>query len=88
MKKENSKQKQTGPMVWCGPTIHGAAKQYDTFTDGIPKTLEDAITDHPPLAGLLVPLDAFPGAREALEGNTGRLAALDRMARDYFTKGG
>lgn len=79
---------QTGPVVWCGPTIPGVAKQYDTFTGGTPRAMEAAIKDHPALAGLLVPLDAFPEARRALEAGEGRMTALARMARAHFTKGG
>ena len=37
------RKKKAGPVVYCGPTVRGVAKQYTVFSGGIPEALEDFI---------------------------------------------
>ena len=41
------RKKKAGPVVYCGPTVRGVAKQYTVFSGGIPEALEDFSERHP-----------------------------------------
>ena len=53
--------------VYCGPTVHGVAKQYTVFHGGIPEALEDFSERHPEVKALLVPVEQFAETRRKME---------------------
>lgn len=64
--KATPKKKTTGPMVYCGPTVRGVAKQFTVYSAGIPAALESYMKEHPAARGLTVPLEKFAQTRENL----------------------
>ena len=82
MSKEPKKTAQAaGPVVYCGPTIPGAAVQFTTYTNGTPAALAEAIKEKPALGGLLVPLDKLPEIRKQFHDGAGRYYTLYKAAR-------
>lgn len=55
------------PLVYCGPTRRGIAKQNTIYTDGIPAALEALLDAHPAARTLLVPLSRFAALRQQIE---------------------
>ena len=43
----------TGPVVYCGPSVRGVARQYTVYAGTIPAALADFIQAHPAAKGLL-----------------------------------
>jgi hypothetical protein len=83
MSKEPKKATQAnGPVVYCGPTIPGVAKQYTTYTNGTPTALAEAIEKNKVLGGLVVPLDQLPEVRRQFHAGTGRYYTLYRKAQE------
>ena len=77
MSKEPKKTAQdTGPVVYCGPTIPGVAVKFTTYTNGTPAALAEAIKKKPVLGGLVVPLDQLPEVRRQFSTGTGRYCTL------------
>lgn len=67
MSKRTKPTEPTGPLVYCGPTIKGIAKQYTTFSDGIlPEALAEKAQAIPAIRALIVPLDALAQTRLSL----------------------
>lgn len=58
------RKKKAGPVVYCGPTVRGVAKQYTVFSGGIPEALEDFSERHPEVKALLVPVEQFAENQE------------------------
>lgn len=58
--------KAKGPLVYCGPTVRGVAKQFTVYTNGIPSALEKYMTERPEARSLLVPVERMPQTRENL----------------------
>ena len=71
---------QTGPVVYCGPTLPGVARQYTVYHNSIPAPLAAALADNPALRGLVLPLDRLPEARRDIAGRTGRFYRLYQLA--------
>ncbi len=71
---------QTGPVVYCGPTLPGAARQYTVYRNGIPSPLAAALEARPALRGLLLPLDRLPEARNAINRRSGPIYSLYLLA--------
>lgn len=71
---------QAGPVVYCGPTLPGAARQYTVYQNGIPGPLAEALADNPALSGLVLPLDRLPEAREAISRRSGPIYSLYLLA--------
>ena len=61
------RKKKAGPVVYCGPTVRGVAKQYTVFSGGIPEALEDFSERHPEVKALLVPVEQFAETRRQME---------------------
>ncbi len=59
----------TGTVVYCGPTVHGIARQYTSYSGGIPEALKEFIDLHPTIRGLIVPVERFAKTRRAIETN-------------------
>lgn len=57
----------TGKQVYCGPTIHGVAKQYTVFENGLPAKLAELAEQKPVLKALIVPVSKFATTRERVE---------------------
>lgn len=62
-----TEEKNDSPLVYCGPTVRGVAKQYTVFAGGIPQVLADFITKHPAAKGLVVPTNKFAETRKKVE---------------------
>jgi hypothetical protein len=60
----------TGPVVYCGPSVRGVARQYT-----IPAALADFIQAHPAAKGLLVSVGRFAQVRSNL-GRSGTAEAI------------
>lgn len=70
-----------GPVVYCGPTIHGVAVQFTTYTNGVPTALEEATKENPVLGGMVVPLEQLPEVRRQFHTGAGRYYTLYRKAQ-------
>lgn len=88
MSRRTQKAAETPPtVVYCGPTIPGAAKQFTVFRAGLPDTLAERIRAVPALGGLIVPLDRYPEAQRQLREGTGSISTLYRAAQGILTGG-
>ena len=77
MSKEPKKTAQdTGPVVYCGPTIPGVAVQFTTYINGMPAALAEAVKKNKALGGLVVPLDQLPEVQRQFSDGTGRYCTL------------
>lgn len=56
----------TGPVVYCGPSVRGVARQYTVYAGDIPAALTDFIQAHPAARGLLVSVGRFAQVRSSL----------------------
>ena len=67
--KNNKKQpgERPAPVVYCGPTLPGIARQYTVYKDGIPPQL----AANPFLHRLVLPLAKMPEARRQLREKSG-----------------
>lgn len=72
---EKTGAKESGKVVYCGPTVRGVAKQYTVYAGGMPKELEEFIQKHPAAAALVVPVDRFAQTRKRME-NAGTAEAI------------
>lgn len=59
--------KQSGTVVYCGPSVKGVAKQYTVFHGGVPAPLKEFADKHPAAKTLIVPLEKFAQMRVRLE---------------------
>lgn len=57
----------SGPLVYCGPSVRGVARQYTTYINGIPEALQEFMEAHPAAKALLVPPKRFAQTRKRLE---------------------
>lgn len=58
---------ESGPCVYCGPTVRGVVKQYTVYCGGIPEVLEAFIKAHPAARALLVSVERFAETRRKME---------------------
>lgn len=58
--------KKAGPLVYCGPTVKGVAKQFTVYTNGLPAALEKYMKEHPAAKALTVTMDRFAAVRANL----------------------
>ena len=65
----------TGPVVYCGPSVRGVARQYTVYAGTIPAALADFIQAHPAAKGLLVSVGRFAQVRSTL-GRSGTAEAI------------
>ncbi|PKM72847.1 MAG: hypothetical protein CVU91_07415 [Firmicutes bacterium HGW-Firmicutes-16] len=63
-------------VVYCGPTIIGIAKQFSTYTNGIPAALANKAKEIPAIAALVIPIDELPKVREQLRSGKGSFYAI------------
>lgn len=75
-----------GPVVYCGPTIPGAARQYTVYRGGIPVALAEAAEENPALGGLILPLERLPEARRSISQRSGPIYRLFCQARTKNAK--
>lgn len=61
--------KETGPVVYCGPTVKNTVKQYTVYADGdmLSDMMNRFLETVPMAKGLLVPIEQFSDTRKALE---------------------
>lgn len=64
-----------GPVVYCGPSVRGVARQYTVYAGTIPAALADFIQAHPAAKGLLVSVGRFAQVRSNL-GRSGTAEAI------------
>lgn len=65
----------TGPVVYCGPSVRGVARQYTVYAGTIPAALADFIQAHQAAKGLLVSVGRFAQVRSNL-GRSGTAEAI------------
>jgi hypothetical protein len=75
-KRQKREPEDRAPMVYCGPTIPGVAKQFTTYTNGLSGLLEDAARRSPAVRGLIVPLEQLPDVMRQLKNKSGNIYAL------------
>ena len=78
---KTKKAEQTATVVYCGPTIPGVAKQFTSYTNGLPAPLVAAIQNNPPMDGLMVTLEQLPDAMKQLNGRVGHIYRLYRLVQ-------
>lgn len=78
---KNQKAAKSGPVVYCGPSIPGVAKQYTVFTGGLPDALKRAVEQRPVLAELVLPLEQLPEAMKSLRAESGHIYELYRIVQ-------
>jgi len=72
---------ETGPVVYCGPELPGAARPYTVYRNGLPSPLAEAAERNPALRGLIVPLDRLPEARKAVSERSGHIYRLFQLVQ-------
>lgn len=75
----SARRKTAGPVVYCGPSIPGVAKQYTIYTGGVPTPLAEKIREVPAMGGLVIPLDRLPEARKSLRDGQGHIYRLYKL---------
>ena len=75
-KKRKPPRAATSPVVYCGPTIPGIAKQYTIYSNGPVPALAAAAQRNPAIGGLIIPLDRLPEAMRQLRTKSGSIYAL------------
>lgn len=58
--------KPSAAMVYCGPDIPFVAKQFDSYSNGLPERLIQAMEEIPAIASLVVPVERLAWARAEL----------------------
>lgn len=76
---KNGEKKETGTVIYIGPTIPGAAAMNTIFNNGITEELEKVTKEMPALASLIVPIEKASKAR-------GQLSEPDSPVRICFEK--
>lgn len=70
MSKKNNSPKIAEPVsearAYVGPTIRGVAQHGTVYSDGIPKSLQDAVAEKPLLGKLIVKLSDFSKAQTSI----------------------
>jgi hypothetical protein len=66
----------TTTLIYCGPTIVGVAKQFSTYTNGIPEALASKAEEIPAISALVIPIDELPTARVQLRSGKGSLYTI------------
>ncbi len=74
------------PCVYCGPTVRGVARQYNTFQGGIPDALRDFIREHPEARQLIVSTAQFPAMRRRLDTTGTAEAKLYKRVKEQIGK--
>lgn len=74
----------TEPVVYCGPSIPGVAKQYTTYTGGLPAPLAEKLQEVPAMGGLVVPLGQLPAAMKSLRDGQGHIYRLFMLVKKQF----
>lgn len=82
MKKKEAPANDSGPVVYCGPTLPGTARQYTVYQNGIPGPLAGAVAENPALGSLILPLNRLPEARKAISGRAGPIYRLYQLAQE------
>lgn len=68
-------EKKEEPIVYCGPSVRGVARQYTVYAGNIPGELEAFMKAHPAAKGLLVRVSRFAQVRSNL-GKSGTAEAI------------
>ncbi len=76
------------PCVYCGPSVHGVARQYTVYSGDVPQALEEFLAQHPAARGLMVSVEGFAGMRRSLETAGTREAALYQKVKAELQEGG
>lgn len=78
---KQEKGQKIGPMVYCGPTVRGVARQYTVYSGSIPEELASFIDNHPAARALVVPVEHFAQLRLKLEEQESAEAILYRKIK-------
>lgn len=73
--------KDKGPMVYCGPSIPGVARQYTVYHGGIPDALSAEAADNPTLGLLILPLARLPEAMKSINSRSGHIYRLFSLVK-------
>lgn len=63
-------------VIYCGPTISGIAKQFSTYTNGIPEALANKAAEIPAISALVIPINELPKARAQLGDGAGPIFTI------------
>lgn len=75
------------PYVYCGPHIPNVAKQFDTYTGGLPERLKQLADEIPAIKALIVPLEDLAAARGELQQKGSALQNIFAKAEETIQKG-
>ena len=67
---QDAAKKDTGPVMYVGPTVTGFAIQNRVYTE-IPEEAQGLITAHPELRNLFLPIREYPKANRMIREGTG-----------------
>lgn len=73
--------------VYCGPNIPNVAKQFDTYTGGLPERLKQLSDEIPAIGALIVPLEEMAAARMELQKKGSALDNIFMKAKEIIEKG-
>ncbi|MEG2419964.1 MAG: hypothetical protein RSB55_00335 [Oscillospiraceae bacterium] len=88
MKKSEKPAPRPAPVIYCGPTIPGTAKQFTTYTEGIPEMLQLSAILHPAVAGLIVSLEKLPEVMRQLREGTGEIYIMYHAVQEQIKREG
>ena len=63
-------------VIYCGPTIAGIAKQFSTYTNGIPTALANKAAEIPAMSALVIPINELPEVRAQLGDGKGPIFTI------------
>ena len=75
------------PYVYCGPNIPNVAKQFDTYTGGLPERLKQLANAIPAIEALIVPLEDLAAARMELRQKGSALQNIFAKAEETIKRG-
>lgn len=70
-------------VVYVGPTISGVASHNTVFNNGLPQSVQDAITKEPAFKNLLVPVSALAAATSDIANKRGATYVFYEKALNY-----
>lgn len=73
--------------VYCGPNIPNVAKQFDTYTGGLPEWLAQLADEIPAVAALVVPLEELAETRMELQKKGSAMDNIFMKAKEMIEKG-
>ncbi len=70
------------PLVYCGPHLKGVARQYTTYTNGLPEKLQEAAAADKAVAERILPQAKLPEAMKQIRLKQGRIYTCYKRVLD------